>query len=267
LCQIHFCRFENKNCGLFVFKGKVLDAQVIKFEIEDCQSPYIKRLLSQAINQSTETYQPLPPNSFHSIRVNEYTTISANDSTCYLWNIKFDKKVQITYLIVDIFMPITNMTKEVPNLVPIVSKYRNCELQHYNQQFLEDDIEVIGYYYFCDLKSDEDRKKESNELLDTISVRINTSTSREIGLDAVIIGDIYTTTFGSSKIVKPNCGDLEIENTGVLLQKELEYTNIRCNDSFQDYWQNLNKRFDNVADIKLAIIIKFLSRSLLAKVL
>ncbi len=235
--------------------GKSLDAQVIKFEIEDCESTINYRILSQTINQSAESEFPLPPNSFHLSRISENIQISADESTCYLWKIKFNKKVQISFLLIDIFSPIINKTKEVPNLVPIVSKYRNCKLQKTNQQFL-DNSEVVGYYYFCDFKSEEDQQKELTDLMDTITVQINTSVAKEIGLEAVMIGDIYTTTYGSNKSIRPDCGDLEIENTGVMIQKELGYINIRCNDSFRDYWQNPDKRLNTGENIKLVINTK-----------
>jgi hypothetical protein len=80
-----------------------------------------------------------------------------------------------------------------------------------------DGYDVFAYYYFCDLKSKNDRKNELTDLTDTISVKINSSVVREIGLDAVFIGDLYTTTYGVSKNAKPDCCWLEVENTGVLI--------------------------------------------------
>jgi hypothetical protein len=161
--------------------------------------------------------------------------------------------------LIDISTPTNNSTKETPNLVPIVSKYRDCELQKTKTDPMDEyGINIFGYYYFCDLKSEEDRKKELTDLTDTILVKINSSFVREIGLDAVFIGGLYTTTYGVNKNVKPDCGELEVENVGVMIQTELGYTNIRCNHSFHDYWQNPDKRLDSIGNRKLVISCKVL---------
>ncbi len=199
------------------------------------------------------------PNSFHFSRIPKHTVISANGSTCYLWRIKFDKTVQISHLLIDISTPTNNSTKETPNLVPIVSKYRDCELQKTKTDPMDEyGINIFGYYYFCDLKSEEDRKKELTDLTDTILVKINSSFEREIGLDAVFIGGLYTTTYSSGKSVKPDCGKLEAENVGVNVQEESSYIKVWCNQSFYDYWQNLDKRFDSMGNRKLVINCKVL---------
>ncbi len=197
------------------------------------------------------------PNSFHSTRIPNDTVVFANESTCYLWRIKFDKTVQISHLLIDIYTLTENSTKETPNLVPIVSKYRDCELQK-TKPYPTDGYDIFGYYYFCDLKSEEDGKKELTDLTDTILVKINSSFVREIGLDAVFIGGLYTTTYGVSKNVKPDCGELEIEDVGVMIQTESGITNIMCNESFHDYWQNPDKRLDSMGNRKLVINCKVL---------
>jgi hypothetical protein len=142
--------------------------------------------------------------------------------------------------------------------VPIVSKYRDCELQKIQKktQIIKDGYNIFGYYYFCDLKSEEDGKKELPDLTDTILVKINSSFVREIGLDAVFIGGLYTTTYGVNKDVKPDCGKLGVENLGVMILSGLDYTNIFCNDSFHDYWQNPDKRWDSMGNRKLVINCK-----------
>ena len=137
--------------------------------------------------------------------------------------------------------PIHNTTKELPNLMPFINKLRECQLQ-YNKENFSKTSEIFSYYYFCDLKSEKDRNQELIELSDTISVRINTSVDREIGLESVIIGDIYTYIDEENNIVRPECGELEIQNVGIDVQKLSErYNNIWCNDSFVDS-KNPDKR-------------------------
>jgi hypothetical protein len=162
--------------------------------------------------------------------------------------------------LIDIYTITDTSTKETPNLVPIVSKYRDCELQKIvkTKPIPVDIYDIFGYYYFCDLKSEEDRKKELTDLTDTILVKINSSFVQEIGLEAVFIGGLYTITYGVSKNKKPDCGELEIENVGVMIQTELGYTNVRCNESFHDYWKNPDKRLDSMGNRKLVINCKFL---------
>jgi hypothetical protein len=161
--------------------------------------------------------------------------------------------------LIDIYTPTDNSTKETPNLVPIVSKYRDCELQKIvkTKPIPVDIYDIFGYYYFCDPKSEEDRNQELTDLTDTILVKINSSFVRGIGLEAVFIGGLYTTTYGV-KNAKPDCGELEVKNVGVWIQPVLDYTSIWCNDSFHDYWQNPDKRFDSIGDRKLVINCKVL---------
>ncbi len=121
-----------------------------------------------------------------------------------------------------------------------------------------DGYDIFGYYYFCNLISEEDRKKELTDLTDTILVKINSSFVQKIGLDAVFIGGLYTTTYGVSKDVKPDCGKLEAENVGANIQEELGYINIWCNESFYDYWKNPDKRLDSMGNRKLVINCKVL---------
>ena len=92
---------------------------------------------------------------------------------------------------------------------------------------------VFGFYFVCDLKNESEIRREEANLLDTITFDVKTNSTKEIGLEAVFIGDIFKTTIGS-KIVKPDCGQIQIKTLGVNAQEEVDHIYISCNDSFFD---------------------------------
>ncbi|CAG2168108.1 unnamed protein product [Oppiella nova] len=227
--------------------GEHVDSQVIHLDVYDCQSPDNRLLLSQAINRSWESPPevPLRSNSYHLQRVPVELTISAKESTCYTWRIQFEHKVNVAFLLIDINFPehnntgshTNNSTAYLPTVKPIVSRYRTCSLQKAKRQAMGGDV-VVGYYYFCDLNSESDAKAEQSALMDTITVHVNTSVPHEVGLEAVFLGRVFTTSIGGGKIVRPDCGQFEVKNIGVDFQAEAGHTFISCNDSYVDISQD-----------------------------
>lgn len=211
-----------------------MDAQVINLDISDCQSSNNQLLVSQPLNQSAEgptDYPPLRPNSFHTFRVPEDLKTSANGSNCYSYRILFERKVQIWFILIDIWVQI-NDSNVMPELMPDVGKYRTCALAKNTSHVMGSDT-VFGYYFICDLKNDSNIKTEESDMSDIITVNIKTNFTETLGLEAVFIGDIFTDKIGS-KTVRPDCGQIGVRNIGVDAQEEVGHTYISCNDSFVD---------------------------------
>ena len=208
-----------------------MDAQVIHLDIFNCESNNKPLLVSQPLNQTPDgpsDYDPLRPNSFHTLRVPEDHKTSANGSNCYTFSVRFERKVQIWFLLVEIwFASNENIGLD---LTPFVNQFRTCDeyrMEKYSVQH------IFRFYFVCDLKNESDIMREEINLLETIILNIKTNSTEEVGMDAVYIGDIFKTVIGS-KIEKPDCGQIQIQTVGVIVQEEIDCVYIICNDSFTD---------------------------------
>ncbi|CAG2103229.1 unnamed protein product, partial [Medioppia subpectinata] len=217
--------------------GEHIDAQVVHLDVYDCQSPGNRILLLQPINASWDTPPdiPLRANSFHIQRLPNEIPASVNGSTCYKWDIRLDRKVAVGFLLIDMWYPALNESVPIPpTITPVVSRYRSCNLQNKQVHFMKSDV-VVGYYYYCDLHSEADARAEQPDLSDTITLRVNTSTKHEIGLEAVFLGGVFTKSVGGGgKVVRPDCGQFTVKNIGVDIQAEAGHSYVSCNDSYVD---------------------------------
>ena len=68
------------------------------FKCADTQVP----ILNVDVNLTEEPQFQLPNNAFHFTRVNQNTILSVAGSNCYRWIIKFDRKIEIAFLLIDI---------------------------------------------------------------------------------------------------------------------------------------------------------------------
>lgn len=75
-----------------------------------------------------------------------------------------------------------------------------------------------------------------------MKVKIKMERIHEIGLEAVFLGGIYKQFFGNKATNKPDCGQLEIQRPGVLVQKDHNGYLVRCNDSFYEHYSANDKR-------------------------
>ena len=105
---------------------------------------------------------------------------------------------------------------------------RTCKLQHTHIEMIEHD-EVIGSYFFCDLKSGLLNATEQYNT-DQLMMDVHTSPNRIVGLEAVFVGETYKKQI--NKANKPDCGTLDIQRTGVIQQIEMTHINVYCNASF-----------------------------------
>ena len=98
-----------------------MSSNVIKLKAFRCEDTQ-EALLSLDLNQTDETQYPLPTNSFHFTRVGPDTMLSVFGSNCYRWIVKFDRKIEIAFLLIDL-----NLAK-VPNLkdTPVL----NVDIMH-----------------------------------------------------------------------------------------------------------------------------------------
>lgn len=166
-------------------------------------------------------------------------TTFANGSNCYTFSIRFDRKVQIWFLLVEIFIESidTNIGLE---LTPFVNKFRTCVEYRTDRHNLEKRNDTtFGFYFVCNLNNGSDISIEETHLLDTITFDIKTNSTEEVGLEAIHIGDIYRTTARTgSKIVKPDCGLIHYQTVGVVAIQEVDRIYVSCNESFIDLNRN-----------------------------
>ena len=209
-----------------------MDAQVIHLDIFNCESNNKSLLVSQPLNQSAEgpSDNPVPPNSFHTFRVPEHLKTSAKGFNCYTFRVRFERKVQIWFLLVDIWIE-SNDTNIGLDLTPFVNQLRTCVKYQTIRNSVGSDT-VLGFYFVCHLNNVLDIKKEEMNLLDTITFDVKTNSTEEVGLEAVFIGDIFKKTV--AKIERPDCGKIETESLYVDIQEEINHIYISCNDSFID---------------------------------
>lgn len=108
---------QNKTCkhGQWTGKafrcGKAVLSNIVHIQAHNCTNPR-DVMLSLVANQSDEAPYPLPPNSFHFTRIDENAVISVTGSDCYKWKLKFDKKIEVAFLLIDINTVKSNGSKE-----------------------------------------------------------------------------------------------------------------------------------------------------------
>lgn len=96
-----------------------------------CDDPR-RSLLSLSLNQSDETKYPLPPNSFHFMRIDEDINLIVNGSDCYRWIVSFEEPIEIQFLLVDLNSPKSDTIKQKPSL-EIKIKNRYSKIYEANQ--------------------------------------------------------------------------------------------------------------------------------------
>lgn len=207
--------------------GKAVSANVVKIHAFKCEDTHSPILNLNHVNQTEEAQYALPVNSFHFTRVKVDTVLSVFGSNCYRWIIKFERAVEIAFLLIDINMPKMAGQNDTP-IVNVDITHRICKLQYTNRQTIEND-EVFGNYFFCDLKTNlvNDTEEYNTEYL---VMDVHTTTNRTVGLEAVFVGETYKKVIKKSNTT--DCGRLEIQRTGVLEQTELGHTQVSCNESF-----------------------------------
>ncbi|UXI15818.1 hypothetical protein NH340_JMT01761 [Sarcoptes scabiei] len=212
--------------------GKAVVIKVNRLQAFRCDDPR-RSLLSLSLNQSDETKYPLPPNSFHFMRIDEDINLIVNGSDCYRWIVSFEEPIEIQFLLVDLNSPKSDTIKQKPSL-EIKIKNRNCSLEHSSYQMIETE-EIFGNYFFCDPENRYLKFYPDENLIKTDSFEIimKTHGNRSIGLEAIFVGETYKKVMKhAGNKLTTDCGRLEIQRTGVLEQAELGHTVIKCNESF-----------------------------------
>lgn len=90
---------------MFASLGKAVSANVVKIHAFKCEDTHSPILNLNHVNQTEEAQYALPVNSFHFTRVKVDTVLSVFGSNCYRWIIKFERAVEIAFLLIDINMP------------------------------------------------------------------------------------------------------------------------------------------------------------------
>ncbi|KAI2808550.1 hypothetical protein BLOT_006495 [Blomia tropicalis] len=208
--------------------GKAVIANVTKLKAFKCADTQVP-ILNVDVNLTEEPQFQLPNNAFHFTRVNQNTILSVAGSNCYRWIIKFDRKIEIAFLLIDINVLKMKNVNNTP-IINVDITHRVCKLQHNSHQVIDND-EVYGYYFFCDLKSGKGNETEQFNT-DYLVMDVHTSINRTVGLEAVFVAETYKKQTKKQSVV--DCGKLEIQRTGVLEQIELSYIQVNCNDSFTE---------------------------------
>ena len=198
-------------------------------DIYNCQSSDNKLLFSKFINQSEWDHSKgLPLNAFHAYRLPN-DSLFTNGSNCYIYEIGFDKRVQIWFITIELWTSLTEV-EVIPDLMPVF-RYRTCrQLRTPRKNFFKKRQETSFIYQFiCDLNNpDTDYKLEQSEKLDRMTVHINTTFKDYLGLEALYISEIYTK---KNKQV-PDCGMIQAQNIGTKVGDIGSQLSITCNDSF-----------------------------------
>jgi hypothetical protein len=215
-----------------------LGSQVTYLEIFQCLTG--EKLGEMKVNQTEKSETISRTNSYHISRdMSEGIFVEGLD--CYRYKVHLDEQNQIAFVLIDLIIQNYNFSQIIPEVHVNVSSALKCELQKTNLVNNENE-QIIGYYFFCDLsnKTMQEIDKEKNKNSSTFfSMAIYTlDPTLQIGIGAVFLGSHY---YKRDYPSKPECGEIEIERSGVLVNEENNNYYIRCNDSFDDYWLNSNK--------------------------
>lgn len=116
----------SKPCTTFR-TGKAVNANVVNIKAFRCEDTH-SSILAYNLNQTdtSQVHTQLFTNSFHFLRINQSMTVFG--SKCYRWILTFERKIEISFLLLDISFSKVNGLNETPVVnVDVTHRYRCCK--------------------------------------------------------------------------------------------------------------------------------------------